>query len=124
MTLLVVLTVLEIVVLAAGLAFFLYWVGTLLTRIAGNLEGASGIVAEIVDHARVIRPSVEHINRTGGVVAGALPLLYGMAEEIVTDVTPRAEEPAEEPAEPPVARPASGRRRSRLHDAVGFAPRS
>jgi hypothetical protein len=120
MTLLVVLTVLEIVVLAAGLAFFLYWVGTLLTRIAGNLEGASGIVAEIVDHARVIRPSVEHINRTGGVVAGALPLLYGMAEEIVTDVTPRAEEPAE----PPVARPASGRRRSRLHDAVGFAPRS
>jgi hypothetical protein len=120
MTLLVVLTVLEIVVLAAGLAFFLYWTGTLLTRIAGNLEGASGIVAAIVDHARVIRPSVEHINRTGGVVAGALPLLYGMAEEIVTDVTPRAEEPAE----PPVARPASGRRRSRLHDAVGFAPRS
>ena len=72
-----------------------------------------------MDHARVIRPGVEHINRTGGVVAGALPLLYGMAEEIVTDVTPRAEAPAE----PPVARPASGRRRSRLHDAVGFAPR-
>jgi hypothetical protein len=118
-TLLVVLTVLEIVLLAAGLAFFLFWVGTLLTRIAGNLEAASGIVATIVDHARVIRPGVEHINRTGGVVAGALPLLYGMAEEIVTDVTPRAEEPAE----PPVARPASGRRRSRLHDAVGFAPR-
>ncbi len=119
MTLLVVLTVLEIVLLAAGLAFFLFWVGTLLTRIAGNLEAASGIVATIVDHARVIRPGVEHINRTGGVVAGALPLLYGMAEEIVTDVTPRAEAPAE----PPVARPASGRRRSRLHDAVGFTPR-
>ena len=119
MPLLVVLTVLEIVLLAAGLAFFLFWVGTLLTRIAGNLEAASGIVATIVDHARVIRPGVEHINRAGGVVAGALPLLYGMAEEIVTDVTPRAEEPAE----PPVARPASGRRRSRLHDAVGFAPR-
>jgi hypothetical protein len=119
-TLLVVLTVLEIVLLAAGLAFFLFWVGTLLTRIAGNLEGASGIVAEIVDHARVIRPGVEHINRTGGVVAGALPLLYGMAEEIVTDVTPRPEAPAEAP----VARPASGRRRSRLHDAVGFTPRA
>jgi hypothetical protein len=119
MTLLVVLTVLEIVLLAAGLAFFLFWVGTLLTRIAGNLEAASGIVAEIVDHARVIRPGVEHINRTGGVVAGALPLLYGMAEEIVTDVTPRPEAPAE----PPLARPASGRRRSRLHDAVGFTPR-
>ena len=120
MTLLVVLTVLEIVLLVAGLAFFLFWVGTLLTRIAGNLEECvRHRRATIVDHARVIRPGVEHINRTGGVVAGALPLLYGMAEEIVTDVTPRAEEPAE----PPVARPASGRRRSRLHDAVGFAPR-
>jgi hypothetical protein len=54
------------------------------------------------------------------VVAGALPLLYGMAEEIVTDVTPRPEQPAE----PEPARPASGLRRSRLLDAVGFAPRS
>jgi hypothetical protein len=119
MTLLVVLTVLEIVLLAAGLAFFLFWAGTLLTRIAGNLEESAETVAAIVDHARVIRPGVAHINRAGGVVAGALPLLYGMAEEIVTDVTPRPEPPAE----PEVARPASGRRRSRLHDAVGFVPR-
>jgi hypothetical protein len=52
------------------------------------------------------------------VVAGALPLLYGMAEDIVTDVTPR---PAE-PAVPEPVRPASGTRRSRLHDAVGYAP--
>ncbi len=118
MTVLVVLTVVVIVLLIAGLAVYLFWVGTLLTRIAGNLEGASGIVATIVGHARLIGPGVEHINRTGGVVAGALPLLYGMAEEIVVDVTP-APEPALVP-EP--ARPASGRRRSRLHDAVGFTP--
>ena len=95
MTPLVVLTVLEIVVLVAGLAFFLYWVGTLLTRIAGNLEESAGIAGQVVQNARVIKPAVEHINRTGGVVAGALPLLYGMAEEIVTDVTPRPEPPAE-----------------------------
>jgi hypothetical protein len=120
MTLLVVLTVLEIVALAAGLAFYLFWAGTLLTRIAGNLEESAEIVRTIVGHARLIRPGVEHINRTGGVVAGALPLLYGMAEEIVADVTPRPEAPAV----PEPARPASGRRRSRLHDAVGFAPRS
>src|ERR1700723_454150 len=100
MTVLVVLTVLVILLLIAGLAFYLFWVGTLLTRIAGNLEGASDIVATIVGHAKLIGPGVEHINRTGGVVAGALPLLYGMAEEIVTDVTPRAEESAW----PPVAR--------------------
>jgi hypothetical protein len=120
MTGLVVFTVIDVVLLIAGLAFYLFWTGTLLTRIAGNLEECAETVRTIVGHARLIGPAVEHINQTGGVVAGALPLLYGMAEEIVTDVTPRPEQPAE--AEP--VRPASGRRRSRLHDAVGFAPRS
>jgi hypothetical protein len=119
MTTLVVLTVIVIGLLIAGLAFYLFWVGTLLNRIAGNLEESSGIVATIVGHARLIGPGVGHINQTGGVVAGALPLLYGMAEEIVADVTPAAGRPAV----PEPARPASGTRRSRLHDAVGFAPR-
>ncbi len=41
-----------------------------------------------MDHAKLIGPGVEHINQTGGVVAGALPLLYGMAEDIVKGVTP------------------------------------
>ena len=118
MTGLVVFTVIDVVLLIAGLAFYLYWVGTLLTRIAGNLEECAEIVRAIVGHARLIGPGVEHIDRTGGVVAGALPLLYGMAEEIVADVTP-APEP---PPRPEPARPASGTRRSRLHDAVGFAP--
>jgi hypothetical protein len=118
MTTLVILTVVDIVLLIAGLAFYLYWVGTLLTRIAGNLEECSELVSTIVGHARVIGPAVGHINETGGVVAGALPLLYGMAEEIVADVTPRAEAPVV----PEPARPASGTRRSRLHDAVGYAP--
>ena len=72
MTLLVVLTVVEIVVLIAGLAFFLWWVGSLLTKIATTLEAGDGLVAEIVDDARAITPGLEHINRTGGVVAGAL----------------------------------------------------
>jgi len=116
MTLLVVLTVVDIVLLIAGLAVYLFWVGSLLTRIAGNLEECAEIVQTIVEHAKLIGPGVEHINETGGVVAGALPLLYGMAEGIVTGVTPR--EP--EPEVAPVARPASGTRRSRLLDSVGF----
>jgi hypothetical protein len=119
MTTLVILTVVDILLLVAGLAFYLYWVGTLLARIAGHLEECAELVRTIVGHAELIGPGVEHINQTGGVVAGALPLLYGMAEEIVTDVTPAPEQPTE----PEPARPASGRRRSRLHDAVGFAPR-
>ena len=61
---------------------------------------------------------VQHINRTGGVVAGALPLLYGMAEQIVTSVTPARADPAVRPP----ALPASGTRRSRLGEAVGYHP--
>ena len=120
MTGLVVFSVIDIVLLVAGLAVYLYWVGTLLTRVAGNLEECAEIVKTIVGQAKLIGPGVGHINETGGVVAGALPLLYGMAEEIVTDVTPRPEPPAI----PEPARPASGTRRSRLHDAVGFTPQS
>jgi len=119
MTTLVILTVLEIVLLIAGLAFYLFWVGTLLARIASNLEESAELVRAIVGHAKLIGPGVGHINRTGGVVAGALPLLYGMAEAIVAYVRPR---PAEA-AEPEPVRPASGTRRSRLHDAVGYVPR-
>lgn len=114
----VVLSVIDIVLLIAGLAFYLYVVGAQLTRVAGNLEECAEIVREIVANAEPIVPGVEHINRTGGVVAGALPLLYGMAEGIVTGVTPQPERPVERPP----ARPASGRRRSRLHDAVGYRP--
>jgi hypothetical protein len=118
MTTLVVLTVIAIAALIAGLAVYLFWVGSLLSRIAGNLEESADLVRAIGHNAQVIVPGVEHINETGGVVAGALPLLYGMAEQIVADVTPRLEPP--EVPEP--ARPASGTRRSRLLDSVGFAP--
>ena len=53
---------------------------------------------QIVANAEPIVPGVEHINRTGGVVAGALPLLYGMAEGIVAGVTPQPETPGGAPA--------------------------
>jgi hypothetical protein len=116
MTTLVVLSVVDIVLLIAGLAIYLYLVGTQLTRIAANLEECAEIVQQIGANAAPIMQDVRHINRTGGVVAGALPLLYGMAEGIVAGVTPQPDPPAERPP----ARPASGRRRSRLHDGVGY----
>jgi hypothetical protein len=116
MTTLVVFTVIEIVVLIAGLAFFLFWIGSLLGRIATSLEECAVHVRRINEDAAHIVPGVEHINRTGGVVASALPLLYGFAEQIVASG-------AEVPARPSVARPASGTRRSRLHDAVGYRTR-
>lgn len=118
MTTLVVLSVVDIVLLIAGLAIYLYIVGTQLSRIATNLEECSDLVAAIGRNAEPIMQDVRHINQTGGVVAGALPLLYGMAEEIVAGVTPR--EPA--PTTPTPARPASGTRRSRLAEGVGYTP--
>ena len=113
---LIVLTVVEIVVLIAGLAFFLWWTGTLLAGIATTLEAGDGLVREIVEDATVIRPGLTHINGSGGRVAGALPLLYGYAEKIIAKASPTPDRPA-------VARPASGRRRSRIHETVGYAPR-
>ncbi len=118
MTTLVVLSVVDIVLLIAGLAIYLYLVGTQLTRIAANLEECAEIVQQIGANAAPIMQDVRHINRTGGVVAGALPLLYGMAEQIVTSVTPRGPQPAERPP----ALPASGTRRSRLGEGVGYHP--
>ncbi|WP_250550112.1 hypothetical protein [Pseudonocardia sp. H11422] len=115
MTTLVVLTVVVIAALIAGLAFYLFWVGSLLGRVATNLEACEESVARINADAELIGPGVEHINRSGGTVAGALPLLYGFAEKIVVKASPNVVRPA-------VAVPASGRRRSRLHEAVGFAP--
>src|ERR1051326_3690164 len=111
---LVILSVVDIVLLIAGLALYLFIVGGQLGRIATNLEECSEIVREIGRNADKIEPGVTHINRTGGVVAGALPLLYGMAEGIVAGATyaPSTEQR-------PPARPASGRRRSRLHGSVG-----
>lgn len=116
-TLLIALTVVDIALLVAGLAFFLFWVGTLLTRIAGNLEAASDTIGEINADAELIRPGLDHINHTGGVVAGALPLLYDMAEGIVAGSTYVATD-----GQRPPAAPASGHRRSRALEGVGLVP--
>lgn len=112
---LVVFTVIDIVALVAVLAIYLYVVGKQLTKVAGNLEDAADLVWKIKKNAEVIAPGLERINRTGGVVAGALPLLYGMAEGIVAGAT---YQPSTE--ERPPARPASGTRRSRQLHGVGF----
>ena len=71
MTGMVIFTVIDIVLLIAGLAFYLYWAGSLLAGVATNLEECAGTVRTIVGHAKLIGPGVEHINQTGGVQAVA-----------------------------------------------------
>ena len=121
MTTLVVLTVVDVVLLIAGLAVYLWIVGGQLGRIATNLEECAELVRDIKRNAEAIEPGLEQITHTGGVVAGALPLLYGMAEGIVSGVTFKPA-PAGETAHSGVARPAMGTRRSRLHEGVGYDP--
>lgn len=118
MSLLVVLTVALIALLIAVLAIYLFWVGVLLNRIADNLEDCRESVETIEGHGQLIIPGIEHINRTGGIVAGALPLLYGHAERIQAKLAPAPAAPANGGT---TAR-ASSRRRSRLAEAVGFQP--
>lgn len=118
MTTLIVLTVVDIALLIAGLALYLWIVGSQLTRIATNLEECNELVREINANAASIEGNLEHVNRTGGVIAGALPLLYDMAEGIVVGASYDPEKVPERGA----AVPASGRRRSRLHEAVGYTP--
>lgn len=116
MTTLVVLTVVVIAALIAGLAIYLFIIGGQLGRVADKLEECADLVWEVQANARVIEPGVERINRTAGTIASALPLLYKMAEGIVVGAT---YEPVA-PGEPEVARPASGVRRSRMLEGVGY----
>ena len=114
----VVFTVIDIVLLIAGLAIYLWIVGGQLTRIAGVLEECSDLVGEIKRNAEPIDAGLGNINNTGRVVAGALPLLYGMAEGIVAGAT--FDHDAN--VATGVNRPASGRRRSRQMEGVGYNP--
>jgi len=119
MTTLITLSVVAIAVLIAGLAFFLFVLGSQLGRVATLLEECAVLVRQIKTDTEVIAPGLQSINQTGGVVAGALPLLYGFAEDIVSGATYEAQP---EGYERPPALPAMGSRRSRLHEAVGYHP--
>ncbi|MGH3811458.1 MAG: hypothetical protein ACRDUV_03235 [Pseudonocardiaceae bacterium] len=94
---LIVLTVVVIALLIAVLAIFLFAIGVLLNRTADNLDDCVESVKTIAGQAEVIGPAVEHINRTGKELVGALPLLYGAAESIGVEPAP----PAAPPSTPP-----------------------
>jgi hypothetical protein len=88
---LIVFTVVVIALLIAVLAIYLFLIGVLLNRVSGNLDDCLQNVKKIIGQAEVIVPGVERINATGGVVAGALPLLCHGAESIAAQpATPAA----------------------------------
>ena len=110
-------SVIDVDLLIAGLAVYLFIVGSQLKAVADDLEASAELVWQIKADAEAIAPGLTAINTTGGVVAGALPLLYGMGEGIVAGATFQHDEHVSEG----VARPAMGTRRSRLIEGVGVA---
>ena len=113
---LVVFSVINIAVLIGALAVYLWIVGGQLTRIASVLEECSDLVQQVKRNAEVIEPGLTGINSTGRVIAGALPLLYGMAEGIVDGATFDHDAAVERPD------PGRGRRRSRQLEGFGYTP--
>lgn len=118
MNAMVVFTVVDIVLLVAGLAIYLFIVGGQLKRVATLVEECSELVWDVKRHAEVIDSGLASINHTGQVIAGALPLLYDMGERIVVGATFDHDEAVHRPS----AAPASGTRRSRLLESVGYDP--
>lgn len=108
-------SVIDVALLIAGLAIYLFIVGSQLKKVAANLEESAELVWAIKKDAALIEPGLTSINSTGRVVAGALPLLYGMGEGIVVGATFVPEDHEADG----VNRPAMGTRRSRMIEAMG-----
>lgn len=79
-TLLIVLTVLEIVLLVAVLALFLIAVAARLRTIDGNLDVLVKGLRDVEGHTAVIAPTAAQINDPLSEIAGRLPSIAGKAE--------------------------------------------
>jgi amino acid permease len=80
-------TIVVLVGLIGILAYYLVKIAGLLEHILEGLQTTNATVLEIIGHAEPIIPGVERINRILGVIAGALPLLYNLAEKIDNKLT-------------------------------------
>ena len=81
-TLLVAFALLDAILLVGVLLIYLNWVAGLLQKIDNGLATTVDLVVQIVGHAEPIVPGLQQINRTLGIISGALPLLYRLAERI------------------------------------------
>jgi hypothetical protein len=81
-TLLVAFSLIDVVLLVGVLLYYLNWVARLLTHIDEGLATTVDLVVQIIGHAEPIIPGLQQINRTLGIISGALPLLYRLAERI------------------------------------------
>ena len=100
---LIVMTVIVIASLIAGLAFFLFTIGTVLNRTANNLGDCLQSVWTVAGHAQVIGPGVTRLNKSGADLVDAMPLLLEDAEAVAAKLAPSAAPSPATPAASPVA---------------------
>lgn len=102
---LIVLTIVVVALMVAALAVYLFMIGTLLSRTAGNLGDCLQKVRAVAGHAQAIGPGITRINQTGGELVGAMPLLLEDAEGVaaLTASAPAAPAPAAPAAPAPSA---------------------
>lgn len=91
---LIVVTIVAIASVIAALAIYLFMIGTLLGRTAGNLSACLQSVRSIAGQAQAIGPGITRINETGGELLAAMPLLIEDAEAVAAKMTPAMSAPA------------------------------
>lgn len=98
---LIVLTVIVIGLLIAVLAIYLCAIGVQLSRTASNLGDCLQNVRTIAGQAQVIGPGVTRLNKTGGDLLGAMPLLIEGADAVAAKLVPSPAAPTASAAAAP-----------------------
>jgi uncharacterized protein YoxC len=87
---LIVMTIIVIGLMIAALAIYLFMIGELLNRTAGNLGDCLQSLRTVAGQTNAIRPGVQRINKTGGELLGALPLLLEDVDSVSAKLAPSA----------------------------------
>lgn len=100
---LIVMTVVVIGLTIAAFAIYLFVIGVLLNRTADSLGDCVQSLRTVADQADVIRPGVQRINKIGGELLGALPLLLDDVDGVSAKLAPSPDIPAAAVAAPAAA---------------------
>jgi hypothetical protein len=102
---LIVMTVVVGGLLIVSLAIYLFMIGVLLNRTAGNLGDCLDNLRIIAGQAQVVGPGLGRLNKTGADLLGAMPLLVEGAEAVAAKLAPSSTAPAASDAATPTGFP-------------------
>ena len=82
-----------IALMIATLVIYLFMIGVQLNRTADHLDDCLRSLRTVADQGNVIRPGVQRLNKTGGELLDALPLLLEDVEGVTAKLVPSANTP-------------------------------